>query len=155
MKLEKKDLPVVAGFKTDLAGLIGEGEVHLVVHSNTDGVIDLMIPPGMQQFLAVATARAMDGCALVIPDEDLMKPARAAEFLGVSRPMIYKWIDQGLLEDRRVGADHRVTAASVEKLAEDRRGADEAAARLVRDHPDSPSVVAARARVQARRAARG
>lgn len=155
MKLEKKDLPVL-GFRTtmqDLPNLFSTGKIHFVVESD-HGPIDVALPEGLQVFMADVTARAFGGCAIVIAEEPTMKPAGAAALLGVSRPMIYKWIEQGLLQDRPVGGDHRVTAESVEALSERRRQSDRRAQTLMDEEPDSPRVVAARERVRAKRVAR-
>ena len=102
---------------------------------------------------AVATARG-SGKALLFSPDDTMSPAQAAELLGVSRPMIYRYIEDGLLEDRPVNTYHRIPVASVHLLIEERRSAARHAAQLLRDDPDHPRVAAARERVRARRAAR-
>ena len=102
---------------------------------------------------AVATARGSGRVLLFSPD-DTLSPVQAAELLGVSRPMVYRYIQDGLLEDRPVNTHHRIPVASVHQLIEERRSAARHAARLLREDPDRPRVVAARERVHARRAAR-
>jgi hypothetical protein len=71
---------------------------------------------------------------------------RVAEF--------FRAIEQGLLEDQPVTTFHRIPAASVYRLADQRRGATQRAAELLDQEPEHPRVVAARERVRARRAAR-
>ncbi len=106
-------------------------------------------------FLRAAVVAATGGQrVLLFAGDETMSPAEAAALLGVSRPMIYRYIDEGLLEDHKVGSYHRIPAASVHQLHEERRGAAQHAARLLRDDPDAPRVAAARERVRARRAAR-
>lgn len=105
-------------------------------------------------FFRAAVAAASGGHALLFSEDDTMSPTEAAQVLGVSRPMVYRYIEDGLLEDRPVNTYHRIPATSVHKLADERRGAAERAARLLRDDPDHPRVTAARRRVRARRTAR-
>lgn len=102
---------------------------------------------------AVATART-SGKVLLFSPEDTMSPAQAAELLGVSRPMVYRYIEDGLLEDAPVSTYHRIPVTSVHQLLEERRSAARHAAQLLREDPDHPRVAAARERVRARRAAR-
>jgi predicted site-specific integrase-resolvase len=82
-----------------------------------------------------------------------MSPADAAQALGVSRPMVYRYIEQGLLEDQPVNSYHRIPAASVYRLADQRRGAAQRAAELLEQEPEHPRVVAAREQASARRTA--
>lgn len=106
-------------------------------------------------FLRTAVMAATGGQkVLLFTGDETMSPAEAAELLGVSRPMVYRYIDDGLLEDHKVGSYHRIPAASVQQLREERRGAAQHAARMLREDPDAPRVAAARERVRARRAAR-
>lgn len=107
------------------------------------------------EFLRTAVVAATGGQkVLLFASDETMSPAEAAELLGVSRPMIYRYLDDGLLEGHKVGSYHRIPAASVHQLREERRGAAQHAARLLRDDPDAARVASARARVRARRAAR-
>lgn len=107
------------------------------------------------EFLRAAVVAASGGRkVLLFASDETMSPAEAAEVLGVSRPMVYRYIDDGLLEGYKVGSYHRIPAASVHHLREERRGAAQHAARLLRDDPDAARVATARARVRARRAAR-
>jgi excisionase family DNA binding protein len=110
---------------------------------------------GLAGFLRAAVATACDsGKVLLFSPEDTMSPAEAAELLGVSRPMVYRYIEDGLLEDRPVKTYHRIPVMSVHQLLEERRSAARHAAQLLREDPDHPRVAAARERVRARRAAR-
>jgi len=99
-------------------------------------------------------AAAANGVVTAFPLEATVKPHEAAAALGVSRPMIYKWIDAGLLEDRQVGSAHRVTVSSVEKLVEAHAAAETTKASMAGEG-DQAQHAAARARVRARRVARG
>lgn len=116
---------------------------------------ELVLNPALVGFLRTAVMAATGGQkVLLFTGDDTMSPAQAAELLGVSRPMVYRYIDDGLLEDHKVGSYHRIPAASVHQLYEERRGAAQHAARLLREEPEGPRVAAARERVRAQRAAR-
>ena len=82
-------------------------------------------------FFRAAVAAASEGEALLFSEADTMSPADAAQVLGVSRPMIYRYIEQGLLEDQPANTYHRIPAGSVYRLAEQRRDAARRAARLL------------------------
>jgi excisionase family DNA binding protein len=63
------------------------------------------------------------GEAVVFRPEDEVSPERAAELLGVSRPIVYRRMDTGKLPFRQVGTHRRIRAADVAELKkfEDRR----------------------------------
>jgi excisionase family DNA binding protein len=116
---------------------------------------EVKLPSEVAGFVRAALAAARgSGKVLLFAPNDTMSPAEAAELLGVSRPMVYRYIEDGLLEDRPVNTYHRIPASSVHRLAAERRTAARSAARLLREDPDHPRVAAARERVRARRAAR-
>jgi excisionase family DNA binding protein len=82
--------------------------------------------------LPIALLRAMQnilatlgeaGEAVVFKPEDEVSPERAAELLGVSRPIVYRRMDTGKLPFRQVGTHRRIRAADVAQLKrfEDRR----------------------------------
>lgn len=58
------------------------------------------------------------GGAVVVPKRNDLTPAEVAAILGVSRPQVYKMIDEGLIEDRPVGKHHRIPAASLARFQE-------------------------------------
>lgn len=116
---------------------------------------EVVLPRELAGFLRTAVAAAHGGCrVLLFTQDETLSPAEAAELLGVSRPMIYRYIEDGLLEDRPVNTYHRIPAASVHHLAGERRGAARDSAKLLREEPDHPRVAAARKGVRERRAAR-
>jgi excisionase family DNA binding protein len=63
------------------------------------------------------------GEAVVFKPEDEISPERAAELLGVSRPIVYRRMDTGKLPFRQIGTHRRIRAADVAELKkfEDRR----------------------------------
>jgi excisionase family DNA binding protein len=66
----------------------------------------------------------MQGLLAVFKPEDEVSPERAAELLGVSRPIVYRRMDSGRLPFRQVGTHRRICPADVAKLKqfEDREG---------------------------------
>jgi excisionase family DNA binding protein len=72
---------------------------------------------------SLLTAVAEAGVAFVFKPEDEVSPERAAELLGVSRPIVYQRMDTGKLPFRQVGTHRRIRAADVAELKqfEDRR----------------------------------
>ncbi|MGH3733522.1 MAG: hypothetical protein ACRDVC_09150 [Acidimicrobiales bacterium] len=72
----------------------------------------------------------------------------------MSRPTVYAYLERGLLEDRRVGVDHRIPIESVEEFIQTRNEAEDEALRLRTEETDSPRVVAALSRVRERRSRR-
>ncbi|WP_155989011.1 helix-turn-helix domain-containing protein [Nocardiopsis sp. CNT312] len=74
----------------------------------------------LRALLAVASARADGQRVSVISHDVMLSPQQAAELLGVSRPMVYRFIERGDLDATRVGTHWRLVAADVLALA-DRR----------------------------------
>jgi excisionase family DNA binding protein len=95
---------------------------------------------------------------LVLKDEETVSPQDAAFLLGVSRPMVVRWIREGLLEDRKTGSHHKIPLTSVQALREQRAAAGRDAVAAVRDATVDASAerrtAAARKRAQARIARR-
>lgn len=50
---------------------------------------------------------------LVLEDDETVSPEKAAALPGVSRPMVVRWINEGLLDDRRTGSHHKIPLTSV------------------------------------------
>lgn len=75
---------------------------------------------------------------LAIGDSDV-SPQEAARMLGVSRPMVVRWIREGLLEDRKAGTHHRIPTRSVQELMAVRAAAGRAAVRDVAAAPTDPA----------------
>lgn len=66
---------------------------------------------------------AETGEALIFSPEDEVSPERAAEMLGVSRPVVYQRMDTGKLPFRQIGTHRRIRATDIATLKqfEDRR----------------------------------
>ena len=92
------------------------------------GVRAVELADGMVVPLSEATGRLV---ASVLDDDAKVSPEEAARLLGVSRPMVVRWIDEGLLVDEPVGAHHRIPVSSVLVLRDTRREAGRAALELV------------------------
>jgi len=80
----------------------------------------------LRGLLAVVSARALGHRVSIVAHEVLISPQTAAGLLGVSRPMIYRYIERGDLSAVRVGTHWRMRAGDVVALA--RHRAEQAAA---------------------------
>ncbi len=106
----------------------------------------------LAEVVRAAVAAASGGEALLLGEDETMSPAEAAQLLGVSRPMAYRYIEQRLLETDQ---STPTTASRPRRpAASPTSGAAQRAAQLLEQDPDHPRVVAARQRVRARRAVR-
>lgn len=65
---------------------------------------------------------------LALLGEEHFTPAEAAKLLGVSRPMVSKWIRDGKLPDDPVGTHHRIPREAVFELKRQRIAAAKNAA---------------------------
>ena len=83
---------------------------------------------------------------------DYMTTTVAAQFLGVSRPMVLRWIKDGSLEDRPVGTHHRLTSSSVLTLLEKREAAGQAAMDVLAAAEKGDATAAARVEAARERA---
>jgi excisionase family DNA binding protein len=91
---------------------------------------------------------------LVLSNASTYTPEQAAFVLGVSRPMVVRWIKSGLLEDIPVGTHHRLPVESVLALRQSRVSAGEFAAALVEQSATDPRVAESLADIRARAAAK-
>jgi excisionase family DNA binding protein len=95
---------------------------------------------------------------LALGDEETVSPQDAAFLLGVSRPMVVRWIREGLLQDRKTGSHHKIPLSSVQTLKQQRSAAGRDAVAAVAASKSDPSAgrrtAAARQRAQARIARR-
>jgi excisionase family DNA binding protein len=64
----------------------------------------------------VLTVLAEGGEALLLKADAELSPEKAAEILGISRPLVYQRMDSGRLPFRRVGTHRRIRAADVVAL---------------------------------------
>ena len=71
----------------------------------------------------ILAALAESGEALILRSDAEVSPEKAAEILGISRPLVYQRMDSGRLPFRQVGTHRRIRAADVAALKqfEDRR----------------------------------
>lgn len=128
-----------------LVGGLRQGPTRLMF---AGGVFEL----DAEQSAAVGEALELvaSGRVLVTKDDERLSAEQAAEFLGVSRPTIYKWIEAGLLEDTPVGSHHRISVESAQALYDERVARARGARLLMEQQPEDPRVIAARARARAR-----
>lgn len=112
----------VHGFTTARGRFRALEGARTVVAKLEDGS-EVELPDGTRDYL-VETYRIADRAGSVVAvagDGETVSAREAAQLLGVSRPTIYKWVDQGKLTEQRDTADHRIYVESVEQLLERRR----------------------------------
>ena len=139
----------------DKAALVAEGRASLLMKT-PDGAL-APLPEELGRALVAVAAGLASGLAVVVTESSTaVTPATAAEMLGVSRPMVTRWIAEGLLADVPVGSHHRIPIASVISLRETRARAGYRAmdAMKATDPQTETRVSAARERARKRIAAR-
>lgn len=71
----------------------------------------------LRALVAVVSARADGQRVSVVSHDVMLSPQQAAELLGVSRPMVYRFIERGDLDATRIGTHWRLLSADVLALA--------------------------------------
>lgn len=109
-----------------------------VVARMPDGT-EFDLPIGTGDYLADAyrVADRAGSCVSVAGDGETVSAREAAKMLGVSRPTIYKWVQQGKLAEQRDTADHRIYTDSIERVLERRRERHQRVAHELANSPDS------------------
>jgi len=120
------------------------------------GVSAVVLANGRRIQLDVGQASMVEAALTV---DEFLSPEEASHWLGVSRPMVLRWIKDGSLLDQPVGTHHRVGRASVLALLEKREAAGQAAMDVLAaaekgDAAAAARVEGARERAQAQIAAR-
>lgn len=75
--------------------------------------VQLTLPHDLAKLVLRLIEAQQRGGAVVVPAQSEYTPNEAAAILGVSRPQVYKLIDQGRLAHRMVGTHRRIPVASV------------------------------------------
>jgi excisionase family DNA binding protein len=104
------------------AALLKQGGLFLTLADGKKQTADM--PPSLLRAMQSAlVALAETGEALLLNPEQDISPEKAAEILGISRPLVYQRMDAGKLPHRQVGAHRRVRVSDVLalKASEDRR----------------------------------
>lgn len=91
-------------------------------------VTGLVLSDGSTRQLAPEEAERVE---LALREGEYLSPAAAAKLLGVSRPLVSKWIRDGKLPDNLVGSHHRIPRDAVLELKRQRIAAEESAAATV------------------------
>lgn len=99
---------------------------------NDGDVIDvrLTLPRDTAELVFRLIEAQRRGGAVVVPAQEEFTPNEVATILGISRPQVYKLIEEGRLAHRMVGTHRRipaeaVTAFKTEQQAHQRRAMDE------------------------------
>lgn len=104
------------------------------------------------------SSQQAEAIGVILREPDTVSPREAAELLGVSRPMVVRWIDEGLLADMPKGAHHRIPLDSILSLKAVRAEAGRAAVAEVAAASTDPAaarrVASARSHAEARIAKR-
>ncbi len=99
-----------------LVEAFARGEV-VITARRADGTELPLDAEDLRGLLAVISARALGQRVSIVAHEALISPQGAASLLGVSRPMIYRYIERGDLSAVRVGSHWRMRAGDVLALA--------------------------------------
>ena len=67
------------------------------------------------------TSEQASQISILLSEEEMLSPEQAAQLLSVSRPMVVRWIADGLLPDFPAGTHHRIPKSAVIKLCDERR----------------------------------
>ncbi len=95
--------------------------------------VRLRVPRDTARLMLQLIEAQKKGGAVVVPVQSEFTPNEAATILGISRPQVYKLIDQGRLACRMVGTHRRIPAASVTAFRTEQHAAQrEAMAELTR-----------------------
>lgn len=108
-----------------LAEALARGEV-VISARRADGTELSLDEEDLRGLQVVVAARALGHRVSIVVHELLISPQAAATLLGVSRPMVYRYIERGDLDAVRVGSHWRIRAGDVLALA--RRRAEQAEA---------------------------
>lgn len=108
-----------------LAEAFARGEV-VITARRADGTELPLDAEDLRGLLAVISARALGQRVSIVAHEVLISPQTAASLLGVSRPMVYRYIERGDLSAVRIGSHWRMRAGDVLALAQRRAEQSEA-----------------------------
>lgn len=100
------------------------------------------------------SSRQAEAVRTILDEPETVSPQEAAHLLGVSRPMVMRWIDEGLLADVPKGAHHRIPLESVLGLKAARAEAGRRAVAAVADASTTASAARRVAPARRRAAAR-
>jgi excisionase family DNA binding protein len=104
-------------------------DVRLVVGKPSRIPVTVIFDDGSTQDLTPAEAERV---SVTLSDDEMLTPGEAAVLLAVSRPMVIRWVKEGLLTDAPVGAHHRIPRRAVLELKEQRLKAGREAMEMVR-----------------------
>jgi excisionase family DNA binding protein len=111
---EREDAKKGASF-LEHASVLSHGGLFLT-NSNGERVLEEMPASLLAAMKNILAALAESGEALILKSEAEISPEKAAEILGISRPLVYQRMDSGRLPFRQVGTHRRIRAADVAAL---------------------------------------
>jgi excisionase family DNA binding protein len=78
---------------------------------------DISVPEQLGEAIKAVVRSMAEGRSVVVADsEATVSPTTAAQMLGVSRPLVTRWIAEGLLTDSPVGSHHKIPISSILEL---------------------------------------
>ena len=97
------------------------------------------LPEGTAAYLAESfkVAERAGSTVAVAGDGETVSAREAAVMLGVSRPTIYKWVEQGRLSEQRDTADHRIYTESIQRILDQRQRRHERVSEELATQPES------------------
>lgn len=135
----------------DKAALVAQGRSALLMRTPDGNLTPLPEELG-RAVLALAAGLASGNAVVVAESHSMVSPTTAAEMLGVSRPIVTRWIADGLLTDVPVGSHHRIPISSVVALRDTRiRAGYRAMAAMAEANGSAPGERVAAARERARK----
>ncbi len=111
---EREEAKKAASF-LERASLLGHSGLFLT-QANGEQVLAEMPASLLAAMKNILVALAESGETFVIKSDAEISPEKAAELLGISRPLVYQRMDSGRLPFRQVGTHRRVRAADVVAL---------------------------------------
>ena len=97
----------------------------------------VVLADGSQRMLSDSQAAQVE---LVLAEDEMLSPHEAAVLLGVSRPMVSRWISEGVLPDVPVGSHHQIPRAAVLAYKDERIEVSRSAVAAVRGSATDPSL---------------
>jgi excisionase family DNA binding protein len=143
----------------DTVALVAQRRAVLLIET-PDGHME-QLPAVLDGAVRLVAEGLASGKTMLVADASAsasVSPTGAAQLLGVSRPMVTRWIGEGLLPDVPVGSHHRIPVNSVLSLRDSRARAGHRAVEVletVEKDPETASRVdMARERARKRLSAR-
>jgi excisionase family DNA binding protein len=119
LKVEGQDREEIRKGASCLAGATTLAHAGLFFFKSNGQKVTAELPASVLRLLQhVMNTVAESGEAFLLPLNEEVSPEKAAELLGISRPIVYQRMDSGKLPFRQVGTHRRIRTADIAKLKE-------------------------------------